>query len=244
MDGTAGTGTPTTTPSVTTSGSTPGATATPADQGVIAFDSIEKSILTANSPHSWRFMPGAGEPIIITAGSALALNINIDLVAPDGTVVAKANLAAAGKPETINYTTPNPAGEYKIIISGENGTSGAYILMAFDSGSEPVVVMRDTISYGSGGSGNIPAGIDHFWNFEGQAGDVITIEVSPAGSSGDLVLYLVDPDGSDDFDLIDETGPGESESLVSYTLPETGFYSIGIGEFSFGLVDYTMTLTQ
>jgi hypothetical protein len=117
-----GTGTPTSTASVTatTAGTTPGATATPADQGIIGFGltGIEKQSLTANSPHSWQFTPPADEQITITAGSTNGLNINLDLVAPDGTVIVKANSAGAGKAETIVYTTPNPTGAYKIIVSG------------------------------------------------------------------------------------------------------------------------------
>lgn len=248
-EGTTVAGTPTTTatatatPSPTTSGNTPSATATPSEQGTIAFDSVEKQSLAANSPHSWHFTPPSDEPIIITAGSALALDLSIELVAPDGTVVGKANEAGAGQPETITYTTPNPTGEFEIIVSGENGSSGAYLLMLFDSVSEPVVVIRDTLNYGSGGSGMVDAGVDHFWNFEGEEGDVITIEVSPAGSSGNLIFYLIGPDGSE-LEFIDETGVGQGESLTDYTLPATGFYSIGIGELIFNPVDYTMTLTE
>lgn len=241
--GTAATGTPTATASSTTTGGTPAATSEPADQGMLAFNTVEKQTLAANSPHSWRFNPPASEPIIITAGSALGLNISLDLVAPDGTVVVKANQAGAGQPETITYTTPNPTGEYRVVVSGDGGTSGAYVLMMFDSESLPVVVIQNTIVYGSGGSGSIPEGIDHFWNFEGQAGDVITIEVSPTGNSGNLIFYLLGVDGTELEFINDIDGVG-SESLTAYTLPETGFYSIWIGEYDFAEVDYTMTLTQ
>lgn len=181
--------------------------------------------------------------ITITAGSTNALNINLDLVAPDGTVVATANTAGAGKPEKLTYTTPNPTGEYKVIVSGEGGTSGDYVLFAFDSDSVPIVVIRDTIPYGSGGSGSNMAEEDHFWNFVGQAGDVITIDVSQTNNSGDLIFYLVAPDGSE-LEFIDDTVGVGGETLTNYTLPESGFYSIGIGESNFNPVDYSMTLTQ
>lgn len=241
--GTAATGTPTVTPSASPTGGTPGATAQPSDQGLIAFNTVEKQTLAANSPHSWRFTPPASEPIIVTAGSALNLNISLDLVAPDGTVVVKANEAGAGQPETITYNTPNPTGEYQIVVSGDGGTSGAYLLLLFDSNSEPVVEIQNTIVYGSGGSGSLPEGVDHFWNFEGEAGDVITIEVSPNSTEGDLVFYLIGPDGIE-LEFIDDTGVGGTETLAAYTLPETGLYSIGIGEYDFAEIDYTLTLTQ
>ncbi|MFZ0543863.1 MAG: pre-peptidase C-terminal domain-containing protein [Candidatus Promineifilaceae bacterium] len=243
--GTAVTGTPSPTPSAsaTTAGSTPSATAEPSDQGDLSFDTVEKQTLTANSTHSWFFTPPADETITITAGSSLELNLSLELIAPDGTVVGKAADAGAGQPETITYTAPNPTGEYEVVVSGDNGTSGDYLLMLFDSESLPVVEIQDTLVYGSGGSGSTEEGVDHFWNFEGEAGDVITIEVSPGSSTGDLVLYLVDVDGILG-DLISDTGVGGSESITAYTLPETGFYSIGIGEFDFAPIDYTMTLVQ
>jgi hypothetical protein len=240
-----GTATPTitATATATTSGSTPSATTAPADQGTIAFDTVEKKALAANSAHTWRFSPLADEPIIITAGSSLNLNLKLDLIGPNGVVVASANQAGAGRPETISYTTPNPTGNFQIVVSGDGGTSGLYVLMLFDSESEPVVVIQNTLVYGSGGSGNIPAGVDHFWNFEGQAGDTISIEVSPTSTNGDLIFYLIGPDGSE-MEFIDENGIGDGESLIDYILPESGFYSIGIGELDFGLVDYSMTLIQ
>jgi hypothetical protein len=241
--GTPGTGTAETgTPTVTATAGSPAATAQPSDQGTMTFDSVEKQVLAANTPHRWQFSPPADEPIIITVGAGLNLNVSLDLVAPDGTVVAKADLAGAGQPETINFTTPNPTGQYQIIVSGVSGSSGPYVLVLFDSLSEPVVVMRDTLTYGSGGSGTIPEGVDHFWNFEGQAGDVISIEVSPSGNTGDLLFYLIGPDGSE-LEFVDQT-VGGSESLLNFTLPQSGFYSIGIGEYDFLMVSYTMTLTQ
>jgi hypothetical protein len=236
--GTPGTGTPTT---ATPVGTTPSATSVPSDQGTTTFDEIQKSALTAGTPHTWRFTVASGEVITITAGATTNLNISLDLLAPDGTAVGKANEGAAGRPETIVYTT-TAGGEYQIIVTGDGGTAGNYVMVLQNSDSEPWIVMRDTILYGAGGTGTAPAGFDHYWNFEGQAGDIITIIVT-ASNSGDLFLSLIGPDGSL-LEEVDDTGQGSNETLASYTLPATGFYSIGIGEFDFLEVSYVMTLAK
>jgi hypothetical protein len=236
------------TPTITSGGTltvtaTPTTTETTADKGILAFGTVEKQTLTANSPHIWQFNPPADEPIIITVGSSLNLDLTLELIAPNGSVVASANEAGAGQPETIAHIAPNPTGEFQVIVSDESGTNGSYVLMAFDSESEPVVMIQDTLIYGSGGIGSIPIGVDHFWNFEGRLGDTISIEVSATGASGNLIFYLIGPDGSE-MEFINETGVGEGESLISFPLPESGFYSIGIGEADFGAIEYSMTLTQ
>jgi hypothetical protein len=75
----------------------------------------------------------------------------------------------------------------------------------------------------------------------GETGDVISIEVSPTGNTGDLIFYLVGPDG-DELEFIDNTIGIGSENLTDFTLPASGFYSIGIGESNFAPVAYSMTL--
>ncbi len=236
--------TDTPTPTATTSGSTPSATAAPNDQGMLDFDTVEKQSLSADSSHSWRFSPPTDEPIIITVGSGLNLDIKLDLFGPDGTLIESADRAGMGEAETITYTTSDTTGEYMLVLSANNASTGPYVLMLFDSDSEPIVIMQETLTYGSGGSGSIPDGVDHFWNFEGQAGDTITIEVSPTSSDGDLIFYLIGPEDGIELEFINETGVGESESLISYVLPESGFYSIGIGENDFFEIAYTITLSQ
>lgn len=234
--------TSTATATATTSGGPPAATNTPADQGALSLDTVEKSVLAANTPHIWRFTPTAGEPITLTAGSGLNMNIKLELIGPGGTIVATANQGTTGQPETILHTPPSPSGQYQVIISDAGGATGPYILMMFDDNSEPEFVIQRTITYGTTGSGSVPANIDHIWNFEGLAGDVISVLVSPTSGSGDLVLYLVTPSG-ELLEIIDDTSVGGNESINGFNLTESGFYSIGIGELDFAPVSYSMTLT-
>jgi hypothetical protein len=170
------------------------------------------------------------------------MNIKLELIGPGGTIVATANQGTTGQPETILHTPPSPSGQYQVIISDAGGATGPYILMMFDDNSEPEFVIQRTITYGTTGSGSVPANIDHIWNFEGLAGDVISVLVSPTSGSGDLVLYLVTPSG-ELLEIIDDTSVGGNESINGFNLTESGFYSIGIGELDFAPVSYSMTLT-
>jgi hypothetical protein len=76
----------------------------------------------------------------------------------------------------------------------------------------------------------------------GTGGDVVTIRVTP-GDNSDLFIYLYGPDGTILVDFHNETGEGEAEELLSFTLPDTGFYSILMGEYSFNAATYTISLT-
>jgi hypothetical protein len=82
---------------------------------------------------------------------------------------------------------------------------------------------------------------DHFWHVYGTAGETVTIRVTPSDSS-DLFIRLFGPNDTLLVDFHDETGDGEVEEILSFTLPETGIYSILVGEFNFGRSDYSIEL--
>jgi hypothetical protein len=89
-----------------------------------------------------------------------------------------------------------------------------------------------------------------FYSFEGQSGDVVTIEVNALNGDLDAVLYLLTyTSGGQTVELInndDSPRGGTFNPLIEdYTLPRSGTYLIGVGRFpereSSG--DFSMTLT-
>jgi hypothetical protein len=69
----------------------------------------------------------------------------------------------------------------------------------------------------------------------------VTIRVSPTDIS-DLFIRLFGPNDSLLVDFHNDTGEGEVEELLSFTLPDTGFYSLLLGELNFGASTYTISL--
>ncbi len=102
-------------------------------------------------------------------------------------------------------------------------------------------VFNGTLELGQNESTIMREQNDHFWHFVGTAGDIVTIRVTPTDDSN-LFLRLFDPAGILVVDFQDETDEGEAEELLSFTLPDTGFYSILVGELNFGEANYSITL--
>ena len=74
-----------------------------------------------------------------------------------------------------------------------------------------------------------------------MAGDRLSATVVPKDNS-DIFVRLFGPDDKILIQLHNESGAGESEQLVSFSLADTGFYSLVIGELNFGPSAYEIDL--
>jgi hypothetical protein len=84
---------------------------------------------------------------------------------------------------------------------------------------------------------------DHFWHFTGNSGQSISLSVVPFDDS-DLFLNLFGTDGISLIRFHDETTSGEPEQLINYILPDTGIYSLRVGEYNLGQAEYEIFLTD
>ena len=99
-----------------------------------------------------------------------------------------------------------------------------------------------SIFYGEVKQASLPEGqYLHLWTFDGVAGDVVTIIVSPLSSGVDLQLALVDSDGNFLWDL-DKGVDDEMEMIASYVLPATDSYGILAAEYWEAYADYEVSL--
>jgi hypothetical protein len=83
------------------------------------------------------------------------------------------------------------------------------------------------------------------YSFEGQAGDVITVNMTATGGTLDTTLYLIDPNGVQVAEN-DDANRDTTDSLISeFTLPEAGQYIIIASHFGaqYGVTTGTYTLT-
>lgn len=133
-------------------------------------------------------------------------------------------------------------GIYDILVSSPTGEPGYYAILISDDESYPYF-FQGTLLIDDIGNAVIARDSDHFWHFTGTAGQAISISVVPAGDS-DLFLNLFGTDGVSLIRFHDETASGEPEQIIGYVLPDTGIYSLRIGELNFGSAEYEIFLTD
>ncbi|MCI0399438.1 MAG: hypothetical protein L0332_03935 [Chloroflexi bacterium] len=245
--GTAGQ-TPTSSSGVTPSPtSQSGASATPAptggatqpptveDQGPIEINSLETATLAGNGSHRWTLTITETTVITISVASEIEVDASITVLDPAGNTVARQNNARLGSPEIlIGVALPTP-GDYEVLIGEATGVTGMYSILILDSNAYSFV-FQGTVAYGTLASATLQPENDHFWHFAGTAGEEIVITVIPSDNS-DLFLRLFSVDESLIEEFYDENGAGEEEVLV-LTLPQTGLYSLLVGEVNFGQASY------
>jgi hypothetical protein len=105
-----------------------------------------------------------------------------------------------------------------------------------------VVEDQGEIGYGEVVSQSLPLRVDHQWQFTGEAGDTVIIDLSAVENSIDPQLALLDPSGAiiaenDDVDLSQNRN-----SHIEFTLPESGTYSILVSAFGGESGDYELSL--
>jgi hypothetical protein len=201
---------------------------------------IVRSNISSGGIHRWRFEVFADEIVTISAGPSPNLDIAFKLTDPNGAVLSITDANPTGQSETVNQMTLITAGMYEIEVSPAGGTSGTYSLVVTDTTSEAYLVFKINLSYGGIGTGSLPEITDHLWDFAGSEGDMVTIRTTPT-SANDLVLFLIAPD-STELIFVDNGDQGSPEEILNYLLPETGTYSIRVGELTFQPANYTLTL--
>lgn len=241
------TDTATATPTATTAAAgAPTATPTSAaanlvvNQGPIVETEIVGAALTPNQTHSWEFTIDSSDVITINVAASNSLDIVISIFNQQGTPLIQQNNAAAGEIERISaFALPSP-GEYQITIRAEQGNSGHYAMMFLLEDSYNFVGMG-LLSLNGEAESALEASSDHFWFFEGQAREVVSIVVIPEDSS-DLFLELYDPHGEEISGFVNDHPGGEQEQISLFTLPDAGIYAIRVGEYDFAESSYQIRL--
>ncbi|MFQ5401319.1 MAG: hypothetical protein ACE5E7_17185 [Anaerolineae bacterium] len=210
--------------------------------GSLDSEELVSAHLPVDELHSWTFSVAASDTITVSAAATGNADILLSVVGPGGITLRSQNAAGPGLVEIMTELPLPSAGDYQIQIRSANGLAGDYALMVTDSGSYNFV-FRDLINYGDSRSALMTAESDHFWFFAGNQGEVITIAILPTDNS-DLFMELYGADAIRVSDFIDDGNSGEPEQLTAFTLPDTGIYSIHVGEFNFEQAGYLITVTR
>lgn len=126
-----------------------------------------------------------------------------------------------GTSSRLLFTFPG-TGQYQIKTKSHNNDSqGAYQLQLKEY---PVIPQTIQLFYGDSHQGFTPPGNGEAWQFEGQSGDAITIQVMAIDDGFDPSATLYGPDGTELGH--DDDGGGDLDSRLIMTIPQTGVYTI------------------
>ncbi len=240
---------PTTVTPTSTSSSThtPLATATvnaPSTIFQMALDvsSIETGNLGVNEVHRWTHEITSTKQLTVNLASDHLLDLMVSIVDPAGHILIQQNDATGQEPEILGSITLMDPGVYDILVSSPSGEPGYYAILINDDDSYPFL-FQGTLLVEDTEQAMMAAETDHFWHFAGTSGQIISLSIIPFDNS-DLFLNLFGTDGTSLIRFHDETTSGETEQLISYVLPDTGIYSLRVGEYNFGQAEYEIFLTD
>ena len=204
------------------------------------------------------FLPPAGVaiyPIYAAEGEIITIGVTpfagsgflpqMEVVDPDGHVIGalKSSESPIAGDLLISPLLAQLEGTYQVYLSGENGTSGDYII-AYGSGSTRYEVMRGRARFDEFNAGSIDRrALRDVWTVELRAGDVITLNVNPGPSSQlDPIVEMVPVSDPNAIIAIDDNGGGGRSALIrEVRINETGLYLIRIkASQAASIGDYTL----
>ena len=190
----------------------------------------------------WIFTAREGQyATLVVAPQNANQDLTLNLLAPSGRTIAQQDSGYAGDVETLVDVPLTETGSYMIQVGEFFNEAAEYTLE---------VVLSDAPLYQDGGrielnqslEATLRPGAQDTWLYNGQAGQIITVVLSPA-SAFDAVFTLYAPDGSK-IATFDEGYSGDAEILAAYPLPLTGDYTIVVNSFGDNGGRYTLAVDE
>lgn len=185
----------------------------------------------------------AGETFTLGVSPAGSpLRPHIELYDPDGLLVATATVgnSNASGDALISAYRAALTGAYVAFVTGENGSTGSYVISYGLGVAREDVRRGETLADRQYGGEVIRRGLRDRWSLFLRAGDIISAAVTPNDAQFDPTLEFAAPDGS----LIahDENSGGGRAALIDFALaPVDGLYSLRVvGAGGFGSGPYTL----
>lgn len=217
--------------------------------GEIELGQKVESWLDAGERHAWIFAAKSDDLLDITVTPLDGeIDVTFSVIAPNGSpLVAQYDEGFTGEAEELDGLRFEWSGDYTIVIEEFWGEAGSYELsveLATEDSGEGDILDMGSLAYGEVGTGTLPANenLYHLWSFEGAAGDFVSVLVEPQSMDADLMLGLLDPDGTVLVELVDETGSDEPEQITHFELPRTGTFTIIVTEYWDEYAEYRVTL--
>jgi hypothetical protein len=224
-------------PTVTTSPTT-GGTDSPVSMPTLNLGSLEIGQFQGTTNHLWPYVIPEDQVITLQIAPEPNLGVAVNVNDPNGQMIVEEGSFQASQALILTDIPLTEPGTYEILVSTAAGSSGNYAILVGDEESYNFV-FRGFLEDGDSFDAEMAAESDHFWHFTGQAGEVINIVVTP-NDVEDLFLRLFGSDGNRLVEFHDLEAGGEAEELVDYSLPETGLYSLLVGENDFESAEYSI----
>lgn len=212
------------------------------DQIDLEVSSLETGFLEFNEIHRWPLTISDTNVITVNVASEIGLDVAVKVSDASGNILGEQDAAIGNEPEILAGVDLPEAGTYDILIEPSANLSGNYAILVNDLESYPFV-FQGTLAFGDQANSFLEGLSDHFWHFSGTAGEIMSVVITPGGDY-DLFLRLFGPDGTLLIEFHDENAAGEQEALDSYEFPDTGLYSLLVGELTFQPAEYDIVLTQ
>lgn len=204
--------------------------------------SLETGHLQDAVNHLWPYAITEVQVINLQIAPEPGLSVGVSISNPNGQMIVEDGPIQPGQSLILTNVPLTEAGTYEILVSSTPGSSGNYAILIGDDESYNFV-FSGFLDDGDIFDDEMGAESDHFWQFTGDAGQVIDIVVTPKNIE-DLFLRLFGPDGTRLVEFYDLGAGGEAERLTDYTLTDSGLYSLLVGENDFETAEYTIELSK
>ena len=173
----------------------------------------------------------AGEVLTIGAGAAngSTVQLQMEVVDPDGVVVARSEPTEANGDTVITPLRAELEGVYQVFVTPFNQQTGAYII-GYGIGSTWIESIAGDAIRDEQNQGVITRrGLRDAWSVELQAGDIITIAVNPGDVRFDPVVEII---YADEPNIIlatdDNSGGNRAAYLQRVEINRSGLYLIRV----------------
>ena len=195
----------------------------------------ENQIARRGQRDSWDMLLNAGDVVTIAAGPLNnSLDPVIELVAPDGTLVASDDNSGGYPNALLSEVSAPVSGLYQLYVSASGGnTVGPYrVVWRYNTVAptptyDPPRILLFTVE------DDVPQGEYAFYPFQGAAGQQVRISVNAQAASGfDPVAALIGPDGREL--AMGDDGPNSLNPQFSAALPADGTYQVRVNGYLSG----------
>lgn len=191
----------------------------------------------------WTFDAAANQyASLALAATEPQLDLALTLLGPDRQTIAHIDNGYAGATETVTDLLLAQPGTYIVEVSDFYGASGGYTLSLALS-ARPQFSAGGSIAVGQALQGELPANGQHYWVFQGTAGQHVSVVVEPGAATVDAIIDVYGPDGQR-LAAYDEGFSGDPEIITGLELPATGEYAILVRSFAPQGGPYTISLDE
>ena len=201
-----------------------------------------QAALSAGVQDVWAFSAQDGRYATLTLSTETAnLDLRLTILDSSGQVVTTVDNGYTGDTEIAADVLLVQDGRYFVEVDDFFDNAGRYEL-SLNLSEEPIYSGGGRILVGQTIQSLLPPG-QHLWQFEGTAGQTVSIVLIPDDERLDGILNLYGPDGSR-LAALDEGFSGDAELISGLILPVTGEYTILITSFADVGGAYSLSLDE